>query len=166
MARRCSTPRPGSTSPRDGAACGYLFQEYALFPHLTVRQNVAFGLDTGLRNPGPRMSSATSSIAGWRRSSCRRSATAFPTSSRAASASARRLRAPSRPGRARCFSTSPSPRSTQSLRSRLRAELAELQQRLAIPILLITHDDADVEAFADEVVHIEGGRIASAVAVT
>ena len=29
----------------------YLFQDYALFPHLTVRQNVAFVLARGWRNP-------------------------------------------------------------------------------------------------------------------
>src|SRR5690606_10165175 len=29
----------------------YLFQDYALFPHLTVRQNVAFSLTKGLFNP-------------------------------------------------------------------------------------------------------------------
>lgn len=29
----------------------YLFQDYALFPHLNVRQNIAFGLTPGLRNP-------------------------------------------------------------------------------------------------------------------
>ena len=44
-------------------------------------------------------------------------------------------------------------------------ELADLQERLAIPILLITHDVADVEAFADQVVHIAGGPIPWAVAL-
>ena len=29
----------------------YLFQEYALFPHLTVGQNIGFGLARGWRNP-------------------------------------------------------------------------------------------------------------------
>ena len=32
----------------------YLFQDYALFPHLTVAQNIAFGLHGGWRNPGRR----------------------------------------------------------------------------------------------------------------
>ncbi|MEW5304460.1 MAG: hypothetical protein WDW36_007070 [Sanguina aurantia] len=34
-----------------GASSGYLFQDYALFPHLTVAQNVAFGICPGLFNP-------------------------------------------------------------------------------------------------------------------
>ncbi|MFZ2910132.1 MAG: ATP-binding cassette domain-containing protein, partial [Candidatus Desulfobacillus denitrificans] len=29
----------------------YLFQDYALFPHLTVRQNIGFGLAAGWLNP-------------------------------------------------------------------------------------------------------------------
>ena len=32
--------------PRD-RACGFLFQNYALFPHLTIAQNIAFGMPPG-----------------------------------------------------------------------------------------------------------------------
>lgn len=32
--------------PRD-RACGFLFQSYALFPHLTVAENIAFGMPSG-----------------------------------------------------------------------------------------------------------------------
>ena len=31
--------------PAERRNCGYLFQEYALFPHLSAWRNVAFGLD-------------------------------------------------------------------------------------------------------------------------
>jgi molybdopterin-binding protein len=48
-----------------------------------------------------------------------------------------------------------------SLRVRLREELRELQSRLGLPILLITHDEADVAAFADDVVRIADGRTVS-----
>ncbi len=32
--------------PRD-RSCGFLFQNYALFPHLTIAENIAFGMPTG-----------------------------------------------------------------------------------------------------------------------
>ena len=35
--------------PRD-RACGFLFQNYALFPHLTVTENIAFGMKKGQSN--------------------------------------------------------------------------------------------------------------------
>ena len=37
--------------PTRARRVAYLFQDYALFPHLNVRQNIAFGLTPGLRNP-------------------------------------------------------------------------------------------------------------------
>src|SRR5579884_2733244 len=77
--------RDVTDDPPERRNCGMVFQHYALFPHLTVEQNVAFG---GLRSAG-----------GWGRSSSgwasQGSRAAIPASSRAGSSSGRPWRAPS-----------------------------------------------------------------------
>lgn len=39
--------KPGSTVPPEDRNLGLVFQDYALFPHLTIAENVAFGLSGG-----------------------------------------------------------------------------------------------------------------------
>ena len=48
--RSGSTPSAGSTCPPERRRCGYVFQDYALFPHLSAWQNVAYPL-RGLPRP-------------------------------------------------------------------------------------------------------------------
>ena len=136
---------------------GYLFQEYALFPHLTVRQNVAFGLDTGWRNP--RRGVESPAVDRWLDTlELRAFGHRFPDQlsggQRQRTALARALVAEPRA----LLLDEPFAALDMPLRARLRAELRELQERIALPILLITHDTADVEAFADEIVHVDAGR--------
>ena len=142
---------------------GYLFQDYALFPHLTVRQNVAFGLSRGWRNP-PR-SGDDERVRDWLQTlELDRLADRYPEQlsggQRQRTALARAL-----VGEPRAllldepFSSLDTP-----LRQRLRAELDSLQRRLSLPMILITHDAADVEFFSDAVITIDRGRVVERIA--
>jgi molybdate transport system ATP-binding protein len=46
-----------------------------------------------------------------------------------------------------------------ALRQRMRQELSDLQTRLDIPMVLITHDPDDVAAFGDQVVQVSDGCV-------
>jgi molybdate transport system ATP-binding protein len=148
----------GVDTPARERDCGYLFQEYALFPHLTVRQNVAFGLDSSWRNPRRDGGGATAER--WLDAlELRALANRFPDQlsggQRQRVALARALAGEPRA----LLLDEPFAALDEPLRNRLRAELAELQARLSLPILLITHDPADVDAFADDIVHIDHGGV-------
>ena len=137
---------------------GYVFQEYALFPHLTVRQNVAFGLDKGLRNP--RRDAAAPAVDRWLATFelaalGHRYPDELSGGQRQRTALARALVAEPRA----LLLDEPFAALDSGLRERLRAELGELQARLDLPIVLITHDAADVAAFRGEVVALDGGRV-------
>jgi len=141
---------------------GYLFQDYALFPHLTVGQNVAFGLVRGWRNPSRR--ARDERVDQWLHTlELDRLVDRYPDQlsggQRQRVALARAL-----VGEPRAllldepFSALDGP-----LRQRLRVELMDLQRRLALPMMLITHDHADVEHFGECVITMEHGRIVETV---
>jgi molybdate transport system ATP-binding protein len=149
----------GIDVPARDRRLGYLFQEYALFPHLTVRQNIAFGLGKGWRNPGRAVQSPA--VDRWLEAlELRRFGDRFPDQlsggQRQRTALARALVAEPRA----LLLDEPFAALDMPLRDKLRAELRELQARFSLPILLITHDIADVDAFADEIVPIAAGRAA------
>ncbi len=139
---------------------GYLFQDYALFPHLTVAQNVAFGVHAGLLNP--RKGSIPESALRWLASfELETVANSYP--SQISGGQKQRV------ALARALAAEPDillldePFSALDppLRIRMRSELASLQTRLDLQMLLITHDPADAEALGEHVLEIRDGRIFS-----
>ena len=140
---------------------GFVFQDYALFPHMTVTQNLLFGM----RRLGAAMPASASERvdALLRQFDLQNLAGAYP----------RHLSGGQRQRVALARALAPEPRLLLldeplaaldiQLRTRLRAELAEMLERVQVPTLIVTHDPHDVEALAQHAVQLDGGRVVPAV---
>lgn len=143
--------------PRD-RSLGYLFQHYALFPHLSVRENIAFGLRPWWRRrldaDAQRRVDELLDLFELRPMADSRPA-ALSGGQQQRTALARALAC--RP--AALLLDEPFAALNPMLRSGLRRELGELRARLGIPMLMITHDIDDLAALADHVFVLDDGRV-------
>lgn len=139
----------------------YLFQEYALFPHLTVGQNIGFALSKGLSNPGRNVSLPDQAMYWVHSFELEGLLGNYPHQlsggQRQRVALARALAAQPEI----LLLDEPFSALQESLRRKLREELMELQARLTVPTVLITHDAQDVRLLADTVFVLNEGRVES-----
>lgn len=149
----------GIDLPAPARRIGYLFQHYALFPHLTVRQNIAFGLTTWRRRRLDQAAAAR--VQGL----LDRFGLAELADSRPATLSGGQQQ---RVALARALACEPrlllldEPFAALNpmLRASMRQELAAVQQEWRIPVVMITHDIEDVLALADVACLYEQGQVA------
>ncbi|WP_308021791.1 ABC transporter ATP-binding protein, partial [Neisseria canis] len=140
---------------------GLVFQDYALFPHLTVAQNIAFGLNSGLANPKQRQ--ALAQAAPWlERMQLAHVAAHYPEEisggQKQRTALARALA--NRPKL--LLLDEPFSALDTDLRAQMRQEVNELAKEQGVPLILITHDMQDAEALADEIWRMDAGSLGMA----
>jgi len=134
-------------------ACGFVFQDYALFPHMTAWQNVAYGMRAVPRADRRRAAEGLLERFGVA------AADAHPPS---LSGGERQ-----RVALARALATSPrvllldEPLAALDARTRAAAarELGTALREAAVPALLVTHDFSDAAQLGDEVAVVDRGRV-------
>jgi len=135
---------------------GIVFQDYALFPHMTVRKNVGFGLECRRMSAGEieaRSMAALDKVRLAELADRRPKELSGGQQQRVALA------------RAIAFEPSlllldePLGALDKQLRSRMQFELKELQRSLGITAIFVTHDQDEAVAMADRIVVMRDGRV-------
>jgi molybdate transport system ATP-binding protein len=148
----------GINLPAPQRRVGYLFQHYALFPHLSVRQNVAFGLTAWHQ---PRLTAPARQRVDALLDQFDLTALAH---SRPASLSGGQQQ---RVALARALACEPQvllldepfAALSPALRQNLRSHLAQVCRQWRIPTVMITHDADDVLALADVAFIYQQGQV-------
>ncbi len=133
-----------------------VFQSYALFPHLNVKENVLFGLkarkvpaaEQSLRlaraielvGLGDQIHKKPSQLSGGQ---CQRVALARAIVSRAPL----------------CLMDEPLSNLDAKLRNEMRSEIRALQRQLGLTVLYVTHDQVEAMSMADRIILLNQGRI-------
>jgi len=142
--------------PPDKRGIGMVFQSYAIWPHMTVYQNVAYALEvkrTPRAETRERVMEALERVglAGL----AGRPAPHLSGGQQQRVALARAI--VGRPSL--LLFDEPLSNLDAKLRERMRAEIRELQQRLRITAVYVTHDQAEALALSDTIAVMEAGRI-------
>ncbi len=148
--------REVTTLPPAQRGIAMVFQNYALFPHLSVADNIAFGLQVRKvdKAEAQRRLEHAAELLGLG-ALLQRKPSQLSGGQQQRVALGRALVAQTRV----CLMDEPLSNLDAQLRQEMRHELRELQQRLALTVVYVTHDQAEAMSMADQVVLLNKGRI-------
>jgi molybdate transport system ATP-binding protein len=139
--------------PPHRRAVGYVFQEAGLFPHLSLRANLHYGMDRAGKRPGLAFDEVVNLLG--LEALLPRSPTKLSGGERQRGAIARALL--SRPRL--LLLDEPTASLDAEAKRELLPYLERLHRELALPILYVGHDALEIERLADRVLHMADGRL-------
>ena len=140
--------------PARARRVGYVFQHYALFPHLSVAQNVGYGVHAMSRPDRAARVAEMLDLIGLPDIGPRRPRT-LSGGQQQRVALARALG----PHPSVLLLDEPLAALDAPLRQRLGAELRALHERTRTPMVLVTHDPDEAARVADRVVRLDAGQV-------
>ena len=156
--RRAAAAATSRALPPYARDVNTVFQDYALFPHMTVGENVEYGLRIKQGRQGASAARrADEALEMVRLAGLRRRAS--PPSSPAASASASRSRARSSTARSVLLLDEPLGALDLKLRQEMQVELKRIQREVGITFVYVTHDQEEALTMSDRLAVFNEGRI-------
>jgi sn-glycerol 3-phosphate transport system ATP-binding protein len=133
-----------------------VFQSYALFPHLTVAENIVFGLKVRRLAAAERKKrlERVAELVGLQ-AQLDRKPNQLSGGQRQRVALARAIVSENRI----CLMDEPLSNLDAQLRHEMRVEIRALQQRLGMTVVYVTHDQVEAMSMADRVILLRDGRI-------
>ena len=142
-------------SPKDRGAA-MVFQSYALYPHLTVRENIAFPLDVaGVDRAAIEERVAETAARLGLTTLLDRRPKELSGGQRQRVALGRALVRRSR----LCLFDEPLSNLDAALREQMRAEIKKLHEEIGATFVYVTHDQTEAMTLSDRIVVLSGGRI-------
>jgi putative thiamine transport system ATP-binding protein len=138
--------------PAQERHAGILFQDPLLFPHMSVGGNLVFAIPGTIKPENP--PAAPVPRPRWPMSGWKVSTIAIPIHCPAARKRVWRLPASCLPNRTSCCSTNPFPSSTCNCADRSAPLFSKSARRSRLPVILVTHDEADASAAGGDVIEI------------
>lgn len=140
--------------PPERRRVGLVFQEHALFPHLTVARNIAFGLRTGDRSERRARIDEVLSLVGLGALRDR-----YPHELSGGERQRVALARAIAPEPTLLLLDEPFASLDPNLRSQIRADVVDILRRTGTPGVFVTHDQEEALAVGDRVAVMRGGHI-------
>jgi iron(III) transport system ATP-binding protein len=140
--------------PAEQRGIGFVFQDYALFPHLTVEANVGFGLSSLARTAARERVAQVLELCGISELAAR-----YPHELSGGQQQRVALARALAPGNRLLLLDEPMSNLDADTRRSLRARLRDLLREAGVTALLVTHDCEDAFALGDRVAVLRQGRV-------